>query len=47
MLYQGTWNISSIEGLIKDKEFEYGFFLCPTDDSGQDPVLNVQVDQAL
>ncbi|HHU01708.1 MAG: ABC transporter substrate-binding protein [Christensenellales bacterium] len=46
MLYQGTWNIGSIEGLIKDKEFEYGFFLCPTDDSGQDPVLNVQVDQA-
>lgn len=46
MLYQGTWNIGSIEGLIKNSDFNYGFFLCPTDDSGKDPVLNVQVDQA-
>ena len=46
MLYQGTWNIGSIETLIKGKDFEYGFFLCPTDDSGKTPVLNVQVDQA-
>ena len=47
MLYQGTWNIGSIENLIKDnKDFHYGFFLCPTDDSGKAPVLNVQVDQA-
>ena len=46
MLYQGTWNIGSIESLIEGKDFEYGFFLCPTDDSGAVPVLNVQVDQA-
>lgn len=46
MLYQGTWNIGSIESLIKDKDFHYGFFLCPTDDSGKAPTLNVQVDQA-
>lgn len=46
MLYQGTWNIGTIEGLIEGTDFEYGFFLCPTDDTGADPVLNVQVDQA-
>ncbi len=45
MLYQGTWNIGSIEQ-VKADDFEYGFFLCPTDDSGETPVLNVQVDQA-
>ncbi len=45
MLYQGTWNIGSIEQ-VKSDDFEYGFFLCPTDDSGETPVLNVQVDQA-
>lgn len=46
MLYQGTWNIGSIESLIEGKDFKYSFFLCPTDDSGVAPVLNVQVDQA-
>lgn len=46
MLYQGTWNIGSIEMLIEGTDFEYGFFLCPTDDTGAAPVLNVQVDQA-
>ncbi len=46
MLFQGTWNIGSIESLIKGTDFNYGFFLCPTNDSGNDPVLNVQVDQA-
>ena len=45
MLYQGTWNIGSIEDVMPEG-FEYGFFLCPTDDSGETPVLNVQVDQA-
>ena len=46
MLYQGTWNIGSIENAIAGSDFEYGFFLCPTDDTGSNPVLNVQVDQA-
>lgn len=46
MLYQGTWNIGSIESLIEGTDFEYSFFLCPTDDTGANPVLNVQVDQA-
>ena len=46
MLYQGTWNIGSIEALIEGTDFHYGFFLCPTDDSGKESVLNVQVDQA-
>lgn len=46
MLYQGTWNIGTIENAIEGTDFEYGFFLCPTDDSGDTPVLNVQVDQA-
>ncbi len=46
MLYQGTWNIGTVEDLITGTDFKYGFFLCPTDDSGKDPVLNVQVDQA-
>lgn len=46
LLYQGTWNIGSIEQLIAGTDFEYGFFLVPTDDSGNPPVLNVQVDQA-
>lgn len=46
MLYQGTWNIGTIEAAIAGTDFEYGFFLCPTDDSGATPVLNVQVDQA-
>ena len=46
MLYQGTWNIGSIESLIGGTDFEYGFFLCPTDDSGDPPVLGVQVDQS-
>lgn len=46
MLYQGTWNIGTLESLIEGTDFEYGFFLCPTDDSGAEPVLNVQVDQA-
>ncbi len=47
MLYQGTWSYGSIEDLLKDNtEFDYGFFLCPTDDTGADPVMNVQVDQA-
>ena len=45
MLYQGTWNIGSIEE-IKPEGFDYGFFLCPVDDSGAEQVLNVQVDQA-
>lgn len=45
MLYQGTWNYGSIEDLKSD-EFEYGFFFVPTDDSGAEPVMNVQVDQA-
>ncbi len=46
MLYQGTWNIGTIEDSIAGTDFEYGFFLCPTDDTGSNPVLNVQVDQA-
>ena len=46
MLYQGTWNIGSLESMIAGNDFSYGFFLCPTDDSGSNPVLNVQVDQA-
>lgn len=46
MLYQGTWNIGTIEQKIAGTDFEYGFFLCPTDDSGETPVLNTQVDQA-
>ena len=46
MLYQGTWDIGSIENAIAGSDFEYGFFLCPTDDTGSAPVLNVQVDQA-
>ena len=46
MLYQGTWNIGTIENAIAGTDFEYGFFLCPTDDTGSNPVLNVQVDQA-
>ena len=48
MLYQGTWNYGSIETLLKDggTQFDYSFFLCPTDDSGKDPVMNVQVDQS-
>lgn len=45
MLYQGTWDYGSIEGL-KSADFDYGFFFVPTDDSGADPVMNVQVDQA-
>ena len=45
MLYQGTWNIGSIEDVMPEG-FNYGFFLCPVDDSGATPVLNVQVDQA-
>ena len=35
MLYQGTWNIGSIEMLIEGTDFEYGFFLVPSDDSGE------------
>lgn len=46
MLYQGTWNYGSIESLIKGTDFDYGFFFCPTDDTGDDPVMNVQVDQS-
>ena len=46
MLYQGTWNIGTLEALIEGTDFEYGFFLVPSDDTGADPVLNVQVDQA-
>lgn len=46
MLYQGTWNYGSIEDLIVDVDFDYGFFLCPTDDSGKECVMNVQVDQS-
>ncbi len=46
MLYQGTWNIGTLESLIAGTDFEYGFFLVPSDDTGADPVLNVQVDQA-
>lgn len=46
MLYQGTWNIGTLEGMIEGTDFEYGFFLVPSDDTGADPVLNVQVDQA-
>ena len=46
MLYQGTWNIGTLEALIEGTDFEYGFFLVPSDDLGGDPVLNVQVDQA-
>lgn len=46
MLYQGTWNYGSIESLIEGKDFNYGFFLCPTDDTGEDCVMGVQVDQA-
>ena len=45
MLYQGTWNYGSIEDLKSD-DFDYGFFFVPTDDSGKEPVMNVQVDQA-
>lgn len=45
MLYQGTWNIGTLESL-KPEGFEYSFFLCPMDDTGADPILNVQVDQA-
>ena len=45
MLYQGTWNYGSIEDLKSD-DFDYGFFFVPTDDSGAEPVMNVQVDQA-
>ena len=45
MLYQGTWNYGSIEDLKSD-DFDYGFFFVPTDDSGSEPVMNVQVDQA-
>lgn len=46
MLYQGTWNIGTIEDAIEGTDFEYGFFLCPVDDSGEPPVLGVQVDQS-
>ena len=47
MLYQGTWNIGSIEEkIVGNDDFHYGFFLCPTDDSGEIPTLNTQVDQA-
>ena len=46
MLYQGSWNISTLQTLIEGTDFSYGFFICPTDDSGNDPVLNVQVDDA-
>ena len=46
MLYQGTWNIGTIEEKIAGSDFRYGFFLCPTDDSGEIPTLNTQVDQA-
>lgn len=45
MLYQGTWNYGSLESLKSD-DFDYGFFFVPTDDSGKEPVMNVQVDQA-
>lgn len=45
MLYQGTWNYGTIEDLKSD-DFDYGFFFVPTDDTGADPVMNVQVDQA-
>ena len=41
MLYQGTWDIGSIENAIAGSDSEYGFFLCPTDDTGSNPVLNV------
>ncbi len=44
MLYQGTWNYGSLEGL-KSEDFDYGFFLVPTDDA-EGEVMNVQVDQA-
>ena len=46
MLYQGTWNIGTIEQKKAGTDFRYGFFLCPTDDSGETPCLNTQVDQA-
>lgn len=46
MLYQGTWNYGSLEMLTAGSDFEYGFFFVPTDDTGADPVMNVQVDQA-
>ena len=46
MLYQGTWNIGSIEEKIAGTDFHYGFFLVPIDDSGDIPCLNTQVDQA-
>ena len=46
MLFNGTWNISTLQSLIEGTDFAYGFFICPTDDSGNDPVLNVQVDDA-
>ena len=46
MLYQGTWNYGSIES-GKSADFEYGFFLVPTDDDAStDEIMNVQVDQA-
>lgn len=31
---------------LKSDDFDYGFFFVPTDDSGKEPVMNVQVDQA-
>lgn len=46
MLYQGTWNYGTLENLIAGTDFNYGFFFVPTDDSGAEPVMNVQVDQA-
>ena len=46
MLFQGTWNYGSIEA-GKSDDFNYGFFLVPTDDDpATGEVLNVQVDQA-
>lgn len=46
MLYQGTWNYGSIESMKSD-DFEYGFFLVPTDDdAATGEIMNVQVDQA-
>ena len=45
MLFQGTWNIGTIEQKIAGSDFEYGFFVVPMDDAGTS-YLNTQVDQA-
>lgn len=43
MLYQGTWNIGTLEQKIGDGDFKYGFFVVPIDDEGTS-YLNTQVD---